>query len=269
MSQGNYRLEGKVALVTGAGRGIGRAIALRLAREGADVVINDIDASLASAVAGEVKALGRRSAGIAADVSQRQPVVQLVERAITEMGRIDLLVNNAGIGPAKPLLSIPEEEWDRVMRINVKAAFLMTQEVGRQMVKQGSGKIINIASIAGKQGVSYMAHYSASKFAVIGLTQSAARELARFGILVNAIAPGVADTAMWEKLEQELSDIVTKSSGHTYDTSKVRKRWTAPVLLGRFALPEDIANVAAFLASSDADYMTGQTIVVDGGTIFS
>ena len=179
-------LQGRVALVTGAGRGIGRAIALRLAADGADVAVNDIDAGAASAVAKEVGAAGRRSLAATADVTDRAAVFEMVARTVDILGRLDVMVANAGIAQVKLLIEVTEEDLDRMFRVNVYGVLFCLQAAAEHMAKQGGGKIINGASIAGHQGAAYMGHYSASKFAVVGLTQAAARELGAQGITVNA-----------------------------------------------------------------------------------
>ena len=255
------QLMGRVAVVTGAGRGIGREIALELARRGADVVVADLDVASAKGVAGEIAALGRRSLPMPVDVAMRSQVDELVERTAQEMGRLDIFVNNAGIVHVKPFLEITEEEWDRVFAVNVKGVLFGTQAAAREMIKQRSGRIINLASIAGKLGRPMLAAYAASKAAVISITRSAALVLAPYGITVNAICPGVVDTQMWEKIDAEMGAYEGKAKG------EVMRGRIAEIPLGRVEKPEDVARVAAFLASDDSAYMTGQAINVCGGIV--
>ena len=256
-------LEGKVALVTGAGRGIGRAIALRLARDGADVALCDIDETTAADTAREIAALGRRSLSRRTDVSRRPEVEALVRESVAQLGPVDILVNNAGIVQAKHFMEVTEEDWDRIIAVNVKGVFFCAQAVAGEMIKRGQGgKIINIASIGGKIGQHLLVPYGASKAAVISITQGLSRGLARHGITVNAICPGVVDTAMQDLINQQIGEFANRTPEQVFRSS------TRGIPLGRPERPEDVANVVAFLASSDADYMTGQSINVDGGLEF-
>ena len=235
------RLTGKVAVVTGASRGIGRAIALRLAQEGAAVVINyNGSKERAQEVKTEIE-----SAGGTAQIMQCDVMFQTI---IKEFGRIDILVNNAGITRDGLLMKMAEEDFDAVIDTNLKGTFHCIRAVSRQMLRQRSGRIINLSSVSGVLGNAGQANYSASKAGVIGLTKSAARELASRGITVNAIAPGFINTEMTEVLSE-----------------KVKEGATAQIPLGKFGETEDIANAAAFLASDEARYITGQTLHVDGG----
>jgi len=254
-------LEGKVALITGAGKGIGRAIALRLARDGADVVVNDIDGESARQVADEITQLGRRSFAIQADVSQSVEVNEMFAALLKRFGRLDILVNNAGVGPVKTILECTEAEWDEVFAVNVKGVFLCSQAAARQMVKQRSGKIINAASVAGIRGVPYFVPYCATKAAVIVFTQGLARELAPFGITVNAYCPGIIDTDLTANTHR----VLARYWG--LEVKDVIEKRIADVPLGRMGQPEDVAGLVAFLASSDADYITGQSIPVGGGVV--
>lgn len=242
-------LEGKVALVTGASRGIGRAIALELAKAGADVAVNYAGSEQAAEeVVQAVLALGRRALKIKADVGSSAEAEQMVEQAIAELGRIDILVNNAGITRDNLIMRMKEDEFDQVINTNLKGVFNCVKAVTRPMMKQRSGRIINISSVVGALGNPGQANYVAAKAGVIGLTKAAARELASRGITVNAVAPGFIATDMTDKLNDE------------------QKAALLPQIpLARMGRPEEIARVVRFLASDDAAYMTGQTLHVDGG----
>ncbi len=257
-----YDLQGKAALVTGAGRGIGRAIALRLAEEGADVAAADIVGQTASDVADTMGRLGRKAVAITADVSSAADVDRMVAQTVKSFGRIDLLYNNAGVVVYKPMVETSEEEWDDLFKVNMKGVFLVAKAVANQMIKQGGGKIINIASVAGKRGVAGMSAYCASKFGVVGFTQALAWELANHGITVNAICPGVVDTPMWEKLDAEIGGRQGLPKGEAI------RRTINTNIIKRVETPEDVANLAAFLASKESDYITGQSLNVCGGRVF-
>ena len=273
-----YGLEGKVALVTGAGgeNGIGRSIATRLALEGADVVVNDLTINPyedrpgswggVTQVVNEVMAMGRKSMAITADVSNSNQVQAMVDQALEQFGRIDILINNAGSRPGgdrKPVVDVLEEDFDLVQRVNVKGTFLVSQAVARHMIKRGGGgKIISMSSRAGKTGTATYAAYCASKFAVIGFTQSLALELAEHHIMVNAICPGLVDTERVDYIAAAMAP--EGQSAIEYRADMVRDR-AAAVPLGRLAIAADIAKTAAFLASSESDYLTGQSINVAGG----
>jgi len=241
-------LKDRVALVTGGGRGIGRAVALKLAAAGASVVVNDISEETAGAVADEVKALGRPSLAIAADVSSATDVTRLIETAIEKFGQIDILVNNAGIARDQLLLRMSEEDWDRVINIDLKSVFLCTKAALRHMLKARKGRIINMASIVGLVGNPGQANYASAKAGVIGFTRSIAKEVASRSITVNAIAPGFIDTDMTKGLAE-----------------KQRQELMSSIPLGRLGTPEDVADAVAFLASDAAAYITGQVLAVDGG----
>jgi len=245
------RCGGTVALVTGGQQGIGRAIALALAREGADVALNYLDdPAAAGRVAEEIRATGRRCALVQGDVSRAAEVATLVEAAERGVGPVDTLINNAGIFPRSAFLDLTEEEWDRVHGVNLKGSFLAAQAVARRMVARGApGAIVNLASAAAYRSSPRGTHYVASKAGVVGLTRAMALELAAHGIRVNAIAPGLTDTAQ-----------------PRYGSSEAEIQTTArQVPLGRMAEPEDVAAVAVFLASADARHVTGQVIHVNGG----
>lgn len=244
-------LEGKKALVTGASRGIGREVALELARQGADVAINYSGSETkANDVVEEIKALGRKAFAIQCDVANSDSVTSMIKEVIEQFGRVDILVNNAGITRDNLLMRMKEEEWDSVINTNLKGVFLCTKAVTRQMMKQRSGRIINMASIVGVSGNAGQANYVAAKAGVIGLTKTTAKELASRGITVNAIAPGFISTDMTGELPED-----------------VRKAMLDQIPLARFGDPKDIAAVASFLASEASKYMTGQTLHVDGGMV--
>jgi NAD(P)-dependent dehydrogenase (short-subunit alcohol dehydrogenase family) len=246
-------LNEQIGLVTGGGRGIGRAIARRLARDGMAVAVLDRDAGAAQAVAGEISGLA-----LIADVTSEIEVGHAVDAALARFGRIDLLVNNAGIAWTGPALEMPVETLAAMLRVNVTGVFIASRAVLPQMIARRTGSIVNLASWAGKTGNAYFAGYSASKFAVIGLTQALARELAPHGIRVNAICPGiVVDTAMRTALEAQQRH---------YGLPQTAEREKL-VPLGRVSLPEDVARVAAFLASDEAAYITGESINLSGGLL--
>ncbi|AGK53047.1 MAG: fabG [Bacillus sp. (in: firmicutes)] len=242
-------LQGKAALVTGASRGIGREIALELARQGANVAVN-YSGSEAKAleVVAEIQALGRESFAIQCDVAINESVTNMVKATIERFGSLDILVNNAGITRDNLLMRMKDDEWDAVINTNLKGVFLCTRAVTRQMMKQRSGRIINIASIVGVIGNPGQANYVAAKAGVIGLTKTTAKELSSRGITVNAVAPGFITTDMTDKLTDEVKEAMLKE-----------------IPLAQFGEPRDIANVVAFLASEGGRYMTGQTLHVDGG----
>ncbi len=250
MSESTARedLKGKVAIVTGSARGIGRAIALGLARRGADVVITDVDDEQAGATSREIVASGRRSLAIRCDVSKREEVVSLVDRTVKELGRLDIFVNNAGITRDTLLLRMTEEQWDMVLDINLKGTFFGCQAAAKVMMKARSGKIVNMASIMGLVGNAGQANYAASKAGVIALTRSAAKELASRNINVNAIAPGFIETEMTKELPE-----------------KAREAFMSIVPLKRTGKPEEVADLVCFLCSPESDYLTGQCITIDGG----
>lgn len=242
------RLKDKVAIVTGAGQGIGRGIALALAREGAKVVVSDIS-DKASEVVKEIEDLGSEALAVKADVRDSGKTEEMAKAAIDKFGRIDILVNNAGIYPFKPLIEMTEGDWDRVLGVNLKGVFNCTKAVLPKMIEQKSGSIINISSIAGSVvGYSNLVHYSASKAGMLGFTRAAALELAQYGIRVNAIAPGAVETPGTKALGEE-----------------PLKQIEQTIPLRRIGQPEDIANLVVFLASDESSYITGQLIIADGG----
>ena len=241
-------LENKVAVVTGAARGIGREIALCFAREGADVVLCDLDGEELHKVRGEVKALGRKSLAFDVDVRKSEEVKESVNKIIDSLGRIDILVNNAGITKDGFLIRMSEEDWDIVIDVNLKGTFNFTKAVIKPMIKKRAGRIINVSSVVGLHGNAGQTNYAASKAGIVGFTKSVAKELAPRGIKVNAIAPGMIKTRMTDMLSEE-----------------ARQKWLDSIPLGYLGAPSDIAKVALFLASDLATYITGQVIAVDGG----
>lgn len=245
------KLKGKTAVVTGSGRGLGKEIALKLASRGANIVLNDIVSSdSVDATAEEFKAAGYNVVVTKGDVRNAEDVKAMVNTAVKTFGSLDILVNNAGITKDKPMAMMSEEDWDIVININLKGAFLCTKAAGKIMIKQRSGKIVNIASVAGRYGNPGQANYSASKAGLIGLTKTTAKELAPRGITCNAVAPGLIQSKMTDILSEEL-----------------RANYLKNIPLGRFGTPEDVANVVAFLASDDSNYVTGQVIDIDGGLV--
>jgi meso-butanediol dehydrogenase / (S,S)-butanediol dehydrogenase / diacetyl reductase len=256
------KLDGRACMITGAARGIGRGIALRLAREGAGVCVADLNGEGAEAVAEEIRAAGGRAFGTGCDVGQRDSVSAAIEATIAELGRLDVLFNNAGISKTQHFLEITEEDWERIMRVNALGVLFGMQEAARRMKEQGGGKIVNTASIAGKEGFPLFPAYCASKFAVVSLTQSGARDLAGDGITVNAFCPGVVETELWEQLDDEFIEL-----GETERPGQSLEEFSEGILVGRLSTPEDIAGLAVFLASEDSDYITGQAINVDGGML--
>lgn len=255
------KLKNEIAIVTGAGRGIGRGIAIRLAQEGGHVVVCDINMGNAEKVSREIKGINPDARGfpIRTDVSIEKEVESMVSRVLKDLGTIDILVNNAGILAITPAIEITEEEWDRVLAVNLKGPFLCSKHVAREMVKRRKGKIINIASNAGKRGDRFLAHYCASKFGVIGLTQAFATELGPHNVHVNAVCPGFIETAMFAVLDEGFGKYLGKTPEEN------RQDFVSLVPLGRMGTPDDVGSLVAFLASKDADYIHGQAINLCGG----
>lgn len=244
-------LKGKTAIITGSARGIGKAIALKLAEMGANIVVNDIPSSTeAEATAEEIRALGVGAVVALGDVRNIEDVKNMVDTAVGEFGTVDILVNNAGVTRDNLMLRMSEEDWDLVLDINLKGAFNCIKTAVRPMMKQKSGSIINIASVSGVMGNPGQANYSASKAGLIGLTKTTAKEFAKKGIRANAVAPGFIESAMTDKLPEE-----------------VRAEYLESIPLMKFGKTEDVANVVAFLASDMSSYVTGQIINIDGGLV--
>jgi NAD(P)-dependent dehydrogenase (short-subunit alcohol dehydrogenase family) len=248
-------LSDKVALVTGAGRGIGRAIALGLAQAGARVAVNDLDASLAEAAAAQLAAEGYPAIAFPADVSDAEAVAALVSAVLARWQRLDILINNAGVEPYGPLLDFPEADWQRTLDINLTGAFLTSQAAGRVMREQGGGVIVNIGSIAGRAfGLRNRAAYVASKTGLLGLTRECAREYAAYNIRVNAVCPGV---------------IITEMTAHLRADKDMMRKWLDDIPQGRLGEPEDVVGPVVFLCTDAARYIAGQAINVDGGKVMS
>jgi len=250
------RLSGKTAIVTGARRGIGHAIALALAREGANVVVSDISQKDCQRVVDEIEELGKKGLALKCDVSSSDDVEDMVKRTVAEFGRVDILVNNAGILTFKPFLELTDEDWDKTLNVNLKGQFLCARSAGRVMIKNKWGRIINIASISsGGCGIAFplIAHYTASKGGVVALTEALALELTSQGINVNAICPGAIDTDMAKGVKKggQLAQVLAR------------------IPKGRLGQPEEIASLTVFLASEESDYISGAAIVIDGGWLTS
>jgi NAD(P)-dependent dehydrogenase (short-subunit alcohol dehydrogenase family) len=246
-------LKGKVVIITGARRGMGRSHALSFAKEGAKIVVSDISLEDCQKVVKEIEKLGGEAIAIKCDVTKKKEVEEMVKKTIEKFGKIDILVNNAGICQFKPFLDLTEEEWDRTIDINLKGYFLCAQAAAKEMVKRKSGVIINITSIAmGQVGIGFpnLAHYSASKGGIVAMTETLALELAPYNIRVNAIAPGAIETPMIDPLKTD---------------PKTMEATLARIPLHRVGKPEEVSNLVLFLASNKSSYMTGSTVVIDGG----
>ena len=244
------RLKDKVALITGSARGIGREIALGLAKEGANIVIWDVNLEAAALTQKDIESLGVKAMSAKVDVTSFTQVEEEVNKILDKYQKIDILVNNAGITKDNLLLRMSEVDWDAVINVNLKGTYNCTRSVSRVMLKQKSGKIVNIASIIGIIGNPGQANYAASKAGIIALTKTTAKEIASRGICVNAVAPGFIQTEMTAKLPPA-----------------VREKMLSQIPLNRFGQPEDVAKLCLFLSSSDSDYITGQTIIIDGGMV--
>jgi 3-oxoacyl-[acyl-carrier protein] reductase len=241
-------LKDRVALITGSGRGIGKAIALRLAREGATIVVNDLKKDFTTQAVEEIAALGVPVLAVPADVSASESVNAMVEAVMAEYGRLDILINNAGIAQDQILMRMTDEQWDRVIAIDLKSVFLCTRAAIKHMMKAKYGRIVSLASVVGIMGNPGQSNYAAAKAGIIGFTRSMAREVGSRGITVNALAPGFIETDMTAQL-----------------SGKQREELAARIPLGYLGTPEDVANACAFLASDDARYISGHVITVDGG----
>lgn len=256
-------VQGKVVIVTGSGRGIGAGIASDLASKGAKVVIADLNGEAAKTVAAAIRSEGGEAHAASVDVSDRASVKALIADTVSCFGWLDVMFNNAGISQTCPFLDVTEEDFNRIMKINGLGVLIGTQEAAKQMILQGGGgKIVNTASIAGKQGYPLFAHYCASKFAVVAITQAAARALSEHRITVNCFGPGVVATELWQQLDREFME-----HGLTSKPEQAINEFSQSILLGRVSVPKDITGVTTFLASPASDYITGQTVMVDGGMV--
>ena len=256
-------LKGKTALVTGAAQGIGRGIALRLAEEGVNLALVDLNADKLAAVQQEVAAKGVKTTVFSADISQRDQVYAAVDHAEQALGGFDVIINNAGIAQVKAIADVQPEDLDRILRINIGGVTWGIQAAAAKFKqRKQKGKIINASSIAGHDGFALLGVYSATKFAVRALTQAAAKEYASAGITVNAYCPGIVGTDMWVEIDQRFSEITGAPVGETY------KKYVEGIALGRAQTPDDVAALVSFLASDDSDYITGQAILTDGGIVY-
>ena len=253
-----------VALVTGAGRSIGRAIALRLARDGHAVAVNDVNEAGAESVAAEIGAAGGRAVAVPADVTDRDAVFAMVDRVAAELGALDVMVANAGIAQVKTLLEVTPEDLETIFRVNVFGVVYCMQAAAERFIAQDTpGKIISAASIAGHSGFAYLGHYSATKFAVRALTQAAAKELADKRITVNAYCPGIVGTDMWDLIDEKLGPYLGTGKGEAL------AKYASTIPLGRVQTPDDVASFVSYLAGPDSDYMTGQSVMIDGGIVMA
>lgn len=250
-----------VALVTGAGRGIGRAIALRLAKDGHAVAVNDVDKANAEAVAGEIADAGGSSVALPFDVTSRDAVFEGVAATVAQLGGLDVMVNNAGIAQVKTLLELTPDDLRTVFDVNVFGVVYGIQAAAEHMKDHGGGKIINAASIAGHAGFDFLGHYSATKFAVRALTQAGAKELAQYKITVNSYCPGIVGTDMWDLIDEKMGPYLGNERGETL------KQYTELITLKRVQTPEDVAGFVSYLAGPDSNYMTGQSVMIDGGIV--
>ncbi len=246
-------LTGKVAIITGARRGMGRAHAITLARAGAKIVVSDISLEECQKVVEEIENQGGEALAVKCDVSKKAEVEEMVKKTIEKFGKVDILVNNAGIAQFKPFLELSEEDWDKTLDINLKGYFLCAQAAAKEMVKQKSGVIVNIASVAmGQQGIGFpnIAHYCASKGGIVGMTEALALELAPYNIRINAVSPGLIETPMISSVK---------------DDPKMMEATLGRIPMHRVGRPEEVSNLVLFLASDASSYMTGSTVVIDGG----
>lgn len=256
------RVSGKRIIVTGSGSGIGRGFVKAFAAEGATVGVMDLNFAAAEAVVADIKATGGKAIALTGDVSKRDQVKKAFAAFADFAGGLDVLFNNAGFNKPMPLLEVTEDNWHAIMNVNGLGVLICTQEGAKYMIPQRSGKIVNTASIAGRQGYPAFTPYCASKFAVNAITQATARELSKYDITCNSFAPGVVDTPLWVTLDKDLMEM-----GESKKPGQAMADFAAGILKGRAALAEDLVGTALFLASKDSDYMTGQTIMIDGGMV--
>lgn len=255
------RLAGKIAIVTGGSRGIGLGIATRLAEDGADIIIGDV-LDMADAKA-KIETQGVKCFTLPCDVTREGDIQALVDKAVAIYGKLDIMVANAGIANIKLLTETTAEDWDQIFAVNTKGVFLAARAAALQMMKQNYGKIINCASIAAHSGFAFLGAYSASKFAVRGFTQALAKELGKYNIQVNAYCPGIVGTKMWELIDEKMGPYLGNEKGETL------KQYTGLITAGRVETPDDVATFVSYLASPDSDYMTGQSVMIDGGIIMN
>lgn len=259
----NKDISGKVALVTGGAQGIGQGIALRLASDGADVAVVDLDAERCAETVSKIEEIGRKAIAIGANVAQRDEVYAAIDQTIEALGGFDIMVNNAGIAQVNPISEVSDEELSAILDVNVKGVFWGIQAAAAAFEKLGhGGKIISASSIAGHDGFEMLGAYSATKFAVRALTQAAAKEYASRGITVNAYCPGIVGTSMWEEIDSRFAELTGAKKGETFD------KYVGGIALGRPQTPEDVADLVSFLASPGSDYITGQAILTDGGMVY-
>lgn len=256
-------VQNKSILITGASQGIGRGIALRLAKDGANLALVDIKADKLENVRKEVEALGAKATTYIADVSKRDEIYAAIDHAEAALGGFDVMINNAGIAQVKPLSEVEQKDLDRIFPVDVYSVIWGIQAAAKKFqARKQKGKIINASSIAGHDGFAMLGVYSATKFAVRALTQAAAKEYASSGITVNAYCPGIVGTDMWVEIDERFSEITGAPKGETY------KKYVDGIALGRAQTPDDVAALVAFLSSDDSDYITGQSILTDGGIIY-
>ncbi|MDB6032244.1 MAG: acetoin reductase [Verrucomicrobiales bacterium] len=256
-------IDGKVALVTGAGQGIGRAIALRLAQDGANIAIIDVKEDKMTAVSDEVRQIGRNATFFLADISKRDDVYAAVEHTERELGGFDIMVNNAGIAQVQPIAEVTPEQVKKIFKVNIEGVLWGIQAAAKKFNQRNQkGKIISASSIAGHEGMPLLSVYSATKFAVRALTQAAAKEFARAGITVNAYCPGIVGTDMWVEIDRRMAELTGMPIGANY------KKYVEGIALGRPETAEDVASFVSYLASPDSDYMTGQAPLIDGGLVY-
>lgn len=256
-------VENKVALVTGAGQGIGRGIALRLARDGFKLALVDLKPEPLQQVAAEIMAAGGQVTSLEADISDRDQVYAAIDHAEAQLGGFDVMVNNAGIAQVQPIAEVTPEEIDKVMKINVQGTLWGIQAAAAKFIQRGhKGKVVNACSIAGHDGFAMLGAYSASKFAVRALTQAAAKEYASRGITVNAYCPGIVGTGMWEEIDARFAELTGAPKGETF------RKYVDGIALGRAETPDDVASLVSYLAGPDSDYVTGQSILIDGGIVY-